>query len=80
MAANIVIWTAKLAISAIVWVYILSFEVSGKALYFHANEIIVQNQVVKETETQIGILWEKIYQTAKSSILEDSPVKQDDKA
>ena len=30
----------------IIWVYILSIRVSGHTLFFHANDIFVQNQIV----------------------------------
>jgi hypothetical protein len=42
----------------VVWVYILSIRVGGSTLFQHANDILVQNQIVEAIDRQLAEVFE----------------------
>jgi len=55
----------KLTLTAILWVFILSIRVDGRTLFSHANEVLVQNSIVRAVDGELANLWYRITETAK---------------
>jgi hypothetical protein len=68
----------KLSLTAILWVFILSIRVDGRTLFSHANEVLVQNSIVRAIDGELANLWYRITETAKVTF--DKVTKREDKA
>ncbi len=58
-------WTLRNAAIAVFWVFIFSINVQNRALFYYANDILVQNVVVETIDEQLTVLWDKVWDTAK---------------
>jgi hypothetical protein len=68
----------KLSLTAIMWVFILSIRVEGRTLFSHANEVLVQNSIVRAIDGELANLWYRITETAKVTF--DKVTKREEKA
>ena len=64
-------WLLRTALQGIVWVFILSISVDGRPLFSHAQDVLVQNTVVRAVDEQLAELWQKAREMAKLTF--DSP-------
>ena len=64
------------ALVATFWVFVLSIHWNNKPIFYHANEILVQNRIVATIDEQMGELWYKAKETAK--VTWNSVTKRDD--
>ena len=62
----------------IFWVFALSITVKGQPLFNYANEVFVQNDIVRFLDSELGELWTKISETARVTFSEMG--KEDKKA
>ena len=60
-------WLSRTVLTAVVWVFVLSVNVEGRTLFSYANEILVQNSVVRMVDEELSELWDKVYVTAKKA-------------
>lgn len=44
----------------VLWVYILSIRVGHETIFHHANDILVQNQIVEAIDRQLAETWDSI--------------------
>jgi hypothetical protein len=44
----------------VLWVYILSVRVSNETIFQHANNILVQNQIVEAIDRQLAETWDSV--------------------
>jgi hypothetical protein len=44
----------------VLWVYILSIRIGNETIFKHANEILVQNQIVEAIDNQLAETWEQV--------------------
>ncbi len=44
----------------VVWVYILSIRIGNQTIFFHANDILVQNQIVEAIDRQLADSWDSL--------------------
>jgi hypothetical protein len=49
----------------VLWVYILSIRVGDGTIFHHANDVLVQNQIVEAIDEQLAQGWESL--TTKAS-------------
>ena len=63
-------WLGKTTLLAVVWVFILSINVRGQPLFYHANNVIVQNAMVAAIDEELGDLWYRLSKTAKTTFNE----------
>ena len=56
---DLIKWTAKTLVSAIVWVFILSIEYQNRPLFSYANQVFVQNEVVQAIDQELSRVWKK---------------------
>lgn len=72
---DILKWLIKTLGLAVVWVFILSIEVRGRTLFSHANEILVQNDLVRTLDAELS----EAFYKAKEAITESFDSKKDDR-
>jgi len=65
MINDVLKWAGRTILIAVFWVFALSVTVSGRPLFNYANETLVQNEIVRYIDTQLGELWAKISETAR---------------
>ncbi len=63
-------WLGKTTLLMVAWVFILSINVSGRPLFYHANEVIVQNAMVAAIDEELGDLWYRLSNTASKTFNE----------
>ncbi len=56
---DIVKWSVKTLVSAIVWVFILSIEYQNRPLFSYANQMFVQNELVQAVDQELSRVWAK---------------------
>jgi hypothetical protein len=61
-------WILKTSAIAVCWVFILSIEVSGRSLFSHANEILVQNKITRTIEAEVSAFLNKAYIAVRQSV------------
>ena len=66
-------WLIRTALSAIIWIFVLSIEVQGRSLFSYANEYLVRNSLVQTIDDEIGNLWSRLSKTAEMAFSSDSP-------
>lgn len=65
-------WCARTSLIALFWVFFLSINWNHQPLFSYANEIFVQNDIVRFLDEELGELWSKISQTARVTFSEMS--------
>lgn len=50
-------WMIKACISMVAWVFILSIRWNGRPIFYHANELFVQNSIVRAVDSEFAELW-----------------------
>ena len=50
-------WLFKALISMILWVFVLSIQWNGRPIFYHANDILVQNSLVRAVDSEIAEIW-----------------------
>ena len=68
----------KLALTAILWVFILSITVNGRPLFHYANDFFVQNSIVAAIDEELSNLWHRVSETAR--ITYDKVTAREEKA
>ena len=63
-------WIAKLSLSAIFWIFILSIRVDNRTLFSYANNFLVQNSFLEIVDTVADTLY-NVSDAAKSTFSED---------
>lgn len=54
----------------LVWVFILSVTWSGKPLFYHLNQLLVQNELVRTADYELAKTWDKLVTTARLTFRE----------
>ena len=65
-------WVLKTTFLGIFWVFIFSITFNGKPFFNYANNILVQNSLVRMLDDELGSLWGKVVKTAKVTFKEVS--------
>jgi hypothetical protein len=60
-------WLLKVALHAVLWVFLLSIKVDGRPAFTYANEVLVQNSLVRAVDDELGDLWYRLSRTAKTT-------------
>jgi len=58
-------WIGKTLAIAVFWVFALSITISGQPLFHYANDVLVQNSVVRSIDRQLGDFWDKAVTSVK---------------
>ena len=69
---DIIKWCFKSFATAILWVFLLSINVQGRTVFSYANELLVQNPIVRMVDEELSETWDKVYLTARRTFDEDS--------
>ncbi len=69
-------WIGKILLHCVMWVFVLSVQWDGKSLFYHANDILVQNQLVQTADEELARLWTKLSHTAKMTFSDSIPEEQ----
>lgn len=56
---------AKVMFYAVLWVFIFSIKWEGRPLFAYANEILVQNSLVRSADQQLSDFWYRLTTTAR---------------
>lgn len=51
----------------VLWVYILSIRVGQETIFHHANDILVQNQIVEAIDRQLAETWDSVSSKASDT-------------
>ncbi len=70
-------WFGRNLLIAVVWVFIFSINIKGQTLFTHSNEVLVQNEIVRAIDEQIGQIWYKISETARITFRNVSGKEED---
>ena len=65
-------WLLKVLLHAVLWVFILSIRWDGRPVFNYANEILVQNSLVRAVDDELGDLWYRLTRTAKATYREQT--------
>lgn len=71
-------WVLKVSLQAVAWVFILSINVSGRPLFMHAHDTLVDNTLVHTVDEELADLWTKLSKTAQTTFSEQE--SDDEKA
>lgn len=73
--SSLIKWLGTNAITAILWVFVLSINFEGRTLFSYAHEYVIQNDLVQSLDENLEDLWSNVYQTAKHTFakLSNSP-------
>lgn len=63
-------WIAKLSLSAIFWIFILSIRVDNRTLFSYANNFLVQNSFLEIVDTIADTLY-NVSDAAKTTFSEE---------
>ena len=66
-------WSAKLVGSAVFWVFVLSMRFEGRPLFYQANDIFVQNTVVRTIDEGLTDVWHRLRRAAKVAFAKNAP-------
>ena len=69
-------WLARTLAIAVVWVFIFSVHVKGQTVFHYANDILVQNELVRTIDSELGDLWDKAVTSVKLTF-RSSPVGEE---
>ena len=58
-------WLLRNGAIAVFWVFVLSLNIRNKPLFYYANDLLVQNVLVKTIDEELTALWDKAWDTAK---------------
>lgn len=64
---GIIKWVIKSVLTAMFWVFILSITVEGRSLFSYANEVLVQNSIVRSVDEQLAKVWDDIVTTVTAA-------------
>lgn len=53
-------WLSKVLLSMVVWVFLLSIQWEGRPIFYHANDLLVQNAVVRAVDAELGEIWQRL--------------------
>lgn len=53
-------WLFKALTSMIIWVFVLSIRWDGRPIFYHANDIFVQNALVRAVDAELAELWWRV--------------------
>jgi hypothetical protein len=51
----------------VLWVYILSIRVGGETIFYHAHDILVENQIVEAIDQQLADAYEGVVNLASNT-------------
>ena len=66
-------WLLKVLLHAVLWVFILSIRWDGRPVFNYANELLVQNSLVRAVDDELGDLWVRLGRTARATFHRQSP-------
>jgi len=69
---------SRIALAMVIWVFVLSINVSGKPLFYHANDVLVQNDIVRAIDEEVSGFWTKFKMTAKATLFNKSDDKREE--
>lgn len=69
-------WVLRISLIGVFWVFILSINIQGRAIFSYANESLVQNNFVQFLDEELAELWGKIQETARITFSEMSEVER----
>ena len=65
-------WLFKTTFIGIFWVFILSITLNGRPFFNYANNLLVQNSLVRMLDEELASLWVKVAKTARVTFKEVS--------
>lgn len=65
-------WAGRTLLTAVMWVFVLSINISGRSVFSYANEILVQNALVQMIDEELTDLFGKVYVTAQRTFETES--------
>ena len=69
---DLIKWAVKTTATAIFWVFVLSINLDGRTLFSHANEMLVQNSVVRLADEELRVVFDRLYTTARKTFSEQA--------
>lgn len=70
-------WFFRTSAFAVLWVFIFSITINGKPFFNYANEVLVQNDIVRFLDRELNELWVKFKDTA--AVTFSDPAARDEK-
>jgi hypothetical protein len=61
---------AKISGIGILWVFLLSINVNGRTMFSYANDILVQNSLVRMLDEELAGLWDKVCRASRVTMKE----------
>lgn len=58
-------WLARTLAIAVIWVFIFSINVKGQTIFHYANDVLVQNTLVRTIDSELSDLWGKAVTSVK---------------
>ncbi len=59
--------TGRIAMYAVLWIFILSIRVDGKTLFQYGHGIFVENRIVGAVDHQATLMWTRLVKTVRYS-------------
>ena len=66
-------WCTKVCLSAVAWVFILSIRYEGQPLFYRANDLLVQNSMVRTIDDGLVDAWHRLTKAAKVAFAKSTP-------
>lgn len=67
MISEIARWASRFVFYLVLWVFILSIRWEGRTLFDRAHEVIIENPLVELLDEELGILWDRLSDTARTA-------------
>ena len=61
-------WLGKTGLTAIIWVFILSITWNGRTMFSYANELLIQNSLVRTLDSKLAEMWDNVTDTANATM------------
>lgn len=66
-------WSTKVAVSAVFWVFVLSIRQEGRPIFYHVNNLLVQNTIVRTLDEGLTDVWDRLRRAAKVAFAQRAP-------
>lgn len=67
MITEIAKWASRFVFYLVLWVFILSIRWEGRTLFDRAHEVIIENPLVDLLDEELGVLWGRLSDTARTA-------------
>ncbi len=66
-------YVLRLLMVGIAWVFILSIRWDGRPIFYSANELLVQNPVVRSIDSGLNDAWQRLQRAAHVAFAKNTP-------